>query len=182
MHLISIIVPSPIGEWLAVADAVPTADTSADSYVGAVRMCAFVSREHPRTDALTRLSTQEAAALSGAADETHPVARALTDYFAGDVRALDAIACEQPGTPFQQATWAAMRGIPAGGTASYAQLAAASGRPAAVRAAASVCAVNRIPLFIPCHRVLRSDGSTGNYYFGAGVKRWLLAHESDSRR
>jgi methylated-DNA-[protein]-cysteine S-methyltransferase len=61
---------------------------------------------------------------------------------------------------------------------SYTAFAALAGRPAATRAAAQACARNAVALFVPCHRVLRSDGSLGGFRWGLHVKRWLLAHES----
>jgi AraC family transcriptional regulator of adaptative response/methylated-DNA-[protein]-cysteine methyltransferase len=81
------------------------------------------------------------------------------------------------GTAFQQAVWAALRAIPAGETRSYAQLAAAAGRPAATRAAGSACGDNSLAVLIPCHRILRADGSLGGYAWGADRKRALLARE-----
>lgn len=106
------------------------------------------------------------------------VADAVARYAAGEVDALDAVPVDQPGGPFQQRAWQAMRAIPAGGTATYAELAAAAGSPAAVRAAGSACARNLIAPFVPCHRVLRTGGTLGGYYYGLDVKRALLAHES----
>ncbi len=106
------------------------------------------------------------------------VADAVARYGAGEVDALDAVPVDQPGGPFQQRAWRAMRAIPPGGTATYAELAVAAGSPAAVRAAGSACARNLIAPFVPCHRVLRTGGSLGGYYYGLDVKRALLAHES----
>jgi methylated-DNA-[protein]-cysteine S-methyltransferase len=83
----------------------------------------------------------------------------------------------QPGGAFQQAAWSAMREIPAGHTWSYSELATMAGRPDAVRAAGTACARNTVAPFVPCHRVLRSDGSLGGYAYGLDAKRWLLAHE-----
>lgn len=81
------------------------------------------------------------------------------------------------GTAFQEAVWAALRQIPAGETRSYAQLAAAIGRPAACRAAGSANGANRVAVLIPCHRVIRGDGALGGYAWGEGVKKELLARE-----
>ena len=81
------------------------------------------------------------------------------------------------GTAFQQAVWAALRAIPPGETRSYAQIAAAAGRPAAVRAAGSACGDNDLAVLIPCHRVLRSDGGLGGYAYGLERKKALLARE-----
>lgn len=69
--------------------------------------------------------------------------------------------------------------LAAGWTAqSYTELAAKAGRPRAVRAAAAACARNPAALFVPCHRVLRSDGSLGGFRWGLPAKRWLLDYES----
>lgn len=81
------------------------------------------------------------------------------------------------GTAFQEAVWAALRQIPAGETRSYAQLAAAIGRPKASRAAGSANGANRVAVLIPCHRVIRGDGALGGYAWGEGVKKELLARE-----
>jgi methylated-DNA-[protein]-cysteine S-methyltransferase len=106
------------------------------------------------------------------------VADAVARYADGEVTALDGVPVEQAGGPFQQRAWLAMRAIPPGGTATYAELALAAGSPAAVRAAGSACARNLVAPFVPCHRVLRSGGALGGYYYGLDVKRALLAHES----
>jgi len=71
-----------------------------------------------------------------------------------------------------------MRTIPAGRTWTYARLAAEAGRPTAVRAAGSGCARNLLAPIVPCHRVVRSGGGLGGYFYGLDVKRWLLQHES----
>ena len=81
------------------------------------------------------------------------------------------------GTAFQQAVWAALRAIPPGETRSYSEVAAAIGRPQAVRAAGSACGDNVLAVLIPCHRVLRSDGTLGGYAWGLDRKRALLARE-----
>lgn len=81
------------------------------------------------------------------------------------------------GTPFQQACWQALRAIPAGETRSYAQLAATVGKPGAVRAAGSANGANPVALLIPCHRVIRSDGTLGGYAYGVDIKRALLERE-----
>lgn len=82
------------------------------------------------------------------------------------------------GTAFQQAVWAALRAIPAGETRSYAQIAAAIGKPGAARAVGSACASNNLALLIPCHRVLRGDGAPGGYAWGVPRKQALLRREA----
>ena len=81
------------------------------------------------------------------------------------------------GTAFQQRVWAALRAIPAGRTASYAEVARAIGAPAAVRAVASACAANSLAVAIPCHRVVRTDGALSGYAWGVARKRALIARE-----
>ncbi len=82
------------------------------------------------------------------------------------------------GTAFQEAVWAQLRKIPAGETRSYGQIAAAAGKPKAVRAAGSANGANNVAVLIPCHRVVRSDGTLGGYAYGTGIKSELLARES----
>jgi AraC family transcriptional regulator, regulatory protein of adaptative response / methylated-DNA-[protein]-cysteine methyltransferase len=82
------------------------------------------------------------------------------------------------GTPFQRRVWAALRETPAGATASYSQIAERIGEPRAVRAVAAACAGNKIAVAIPCHRVLRSDGSLSGYRWGVERKRALLEREA----
>lgn len=81
------------------------------------------------------------------------------------------------GTAFQQEVWQALRDIPAGETRTYAQIAAAAGRPKAVRAAGSACGDNTLAVLIPCHRVVRSDGGLGGYAYGLSRKEALLERE-----
>ena len=101
----------------------------------------------------------------------------IDDYFDGDIEAINAIAVRQPGAPFSQAAWKAMRKIKAGKVISYTDLAGRAGSPAAVRAAGSACAKNAIVLVVPCHRVVKTGGALGNYAYGLDKKEWLLRHE-----
>ena len=94
-----------------------------------------------------------------------------------DPRADAALPTDVRGTAFQQAVWAALRAIPPGETRSYGDIAAAIGRPGAVRAAGTACGDNTLAVLIPCHRVLRSDGSLGGYAWGVDRKQALLARE-----
>lgn len=103
---------------------------------------------------------------------------AVSRYLDGDLDALDDVRVRQPGGAFSQNAWRAMREIPAGQTWSYRDLAAKAGKPDAIRAAGTACGRNRVAPFVPCHRVVRSDGTLGGYGFGLDVKRWLLAHEA----
>ncbi len=82
------------------------------------------------------------------------------------------------GTAFQARVWSALREIPAGETRTYSQVAEAIGSTTSVRAVARACATNRVALAIPCHRVVRTDGSLAGYRWGLAVKASLLASES----
>ena len=115
--------------------------------------------------------------VAGDAPSVRPVVEALRAYAAGDLGALDHVTVRQPGGPFLQRAWTELRGVHAGETDSYAGLAVRAGSPTAVRAAGQACARNKVAPFVPCHRILRSDGSLGGYAYGLAVKEALLAHE-----
>jgi methylated-DNA-[protein]-cysteine S-methyltransferase len=104
---------------------------------------------------------------------------AIAAYHAGDLDAVDDVPVRQRSGAFLEHAWDVLRTVPAGAPVSYTEYAAKSGRPAAVRAAASACARNAAALFVPCHRVLRNDGSLGGFRWGLPVKRWLLDHEAN---
>ena len=108
-----------------------------------------------------------------------PVLDVVEKFFAGDVTAIDEVAVRQRSGPFLTEAWQILRTVPAGHPDSYAAFAARCGRPAAVRAAANACARNAAALFVPCHRVLGSDGGLGGFRWGTPVKRWLLDHEAE---
>lgn len=101
----------------------------------------------------------------------------LDEYFAGSRRAFD-VPIVAPGSAFQERTWAELRRLESGATVSYEELAARVGRPAAQRAVGTANGANRIAVVIPCHRVVRKSGETGNYGGGRWRKAWLLAHEA----
>ena len=107
----------------------------------------------------------------------HDVIARLTAYFAGDRHAIDAIPVEPAGTAFQRQVWLMLRRIPAGTTWSYRELAARVERPAAIRAVGAANGANPIPVVLPCHRVIGSNGRLVGYGGGLDRKKWLLAHE-----
>jgi methylated-DNA-[protein]-cysteine S-methyltransferase len=82
------------------------------------------------------------------------------------------------GTDFQKAVWKKLQAIPFGVTRSYAQIAAATGKPGAARAVGAACAANPIPLLIPCHRVIASNGTLGGFSGGLAIKKALLRAEN----
>lgn len=156
--------PTPIGEALLVSDE-----------NGILRTLDFHDYE-PRMRRLLRLQYgKEITLVEGPAPK--PLLRALTAYFDGDIAALDGIACEMTGTPFQRSVWKALRKIPAGKTTSYRALARHIGKPAAMRAVGAANGANPIAIVVPCHRVIGTDGSLTGYGGGLDRKRWLLQHE-----
>ncbi|WP_232792334.1 methylated-DNA--[protein]-cysteine S-methyltransferase [Actinacidiphila yeochonensis] len=104
--------------------------------------------------------------------------RQLDGYFTGRLRRFELPLDQRLSTGFRRSVLDRLRDIGYGRTLSYAQVAAAAGSPRAVRAAGTACATNPLPLVVPCHRVVRSDGTPGRYAGGEAAKRALLALES----
>jgi len=112
----------------------------------------------------------------GGAAHLDAMAAELTHYFAGELREFKT-PLDPAGTDFQRRVWDELLKVPFGQTRTYAQIAAAIGRPAAVRAVARANATNPIAIVIPCHRVIGSDGTLTGYGGGLERKAWLLDHE-----
>lgn len=111
-----------------------------------------------------------------------PRVRMVADALAGKrAGAADPLPVDLIGTAFQKRVWDALMKIPSGETRSYAELAAAVDAPKAARAVASACAHNRVAIVVPCHRVIRGDGSLGGYRWGLALKQQLLVRESAGR-
>ncbi|MFI6868545.1 methylated-DNA--[protein]-cysteine S-methyltransferase [Nocardia sp. NPDC050406] len=113
-------------------------------------------------------------------DSLGVVTKAVAAYHSGDLTAIDPVPVRQVSGPFLVHAWEILRKIPAGNPVTYTEYATVAGRPAATRAAANACARNAAALFVPCHRIIRTDGTLGGFRWGLGVKRWLLDHESRS--
>jgi AraC family transcriptional regulator, regulatory protein of adaptative response / methylated-DNA-[protein]-cysteine methyltransferase len=96
----------------------------------------------------------------------------------GNASDLAAIPLDLRGTEFQRIVWRALRAIPRGTTATYAEIAKQIGQPGAARGVAQACAANPIAVLVPCHRVVRSDGGLSGYRWGVKRKRALLDRES----
>ena len=112
-----------------------------------------------------------------------PRVRAVADALAGKrARTTEAIPLDLIGTAFQKRVWDALMKIPPGKTRSYAELAASLDAPKAARAVASACAHNRVAIVVPCHRVIRGDGSLGGYRWGLALKQQVLGREANSAR
>jgi methylated-DNA-[protein]-cysteine S-methyltransferase len=140
-----------------------------------------------RDDVIVAAGFAPAAEMAARLDENIVMTRDLgrlsagmSAYFAGDLQAMDDLPVSQPGGDFRQTAWKVMREVPAGETITYTELARRAGSPKAVRAAASACARNLIAPIVPCHRIVRTGGAMGGYYYGLDTKSWLLDHERRS--
>ena len=141
-----------------------------------VASCAKVSTRAK----VSRAKVSRAQVSPRAARHADTAVRQLREYFAGTRRKF-AVPLDLDGTEFQQRAWAVMCGIRYGHTLSYAQQAKAIGKPKAVRAVGSANGANPVPIIVPCHRVIASDGSLGGYALGLTMKRYLLALETTAR-
>lgn len=128
-------------------------------------------------DVLQVLADRVSARILAAPSRTDPVARQLDEYFAGRRRAFDVRLDRRLSAGFRAAVQRLLPGIDYGHTVSYAEMAERAGSPRAVRAVGTACATNPLPIVVPCHRVLRADGSLGGYLGGPDSKRYLLALE-----
>ncbi|HTM26337.1 MAG TPA: trifunctional transcriptional activator/DNA repair protein Ada/methylated-DNA--[protein]-cysteine S-methyltransferase [Vicinamibacterales bacterium] len=161
-------IETPLGPMLAIAgDA-------------GLELLEFVDRRALETELRELRRTLKAGIVPG----EHPVLaqthEELREYFAGARRAFG-IPLKLQGSPFQLAAWRGLCEIPYGETRSYADMARRVGSPGAVRAIGRVNGQNRIAIVVPCHRVIRSDGSLCGYGGGRWRKQWLLDHEGSNR-
>ncbi|MBC8013613.1 MAG: bifunctional DNA-binding transcriptional regulator/O6-methylguanine-DNA methyltransferase Ada [Methyloceanibacter sp.] len=142
-------------------------------------VCAILLGDDPET-LLTNLQDQfPRARLVGGDKEFERLAAEVISFVEAPRDGLD-LPLDIQGTAFQHRVWEALRRIPAGATASYADIAEAIGAPKSARAVARACASNRLAVAIPCHRVVRTDGSLSGYRWGVERKRALLEREVKS--
>ncbi|QKW49708.1 methylated-DNA--[protein]-cysteine S-methyltransferase [Streptomyces buecherae] len=137
---------------------------------GAVAVCGFSRTSEELFDSL-RIPHEPTSPRR----EPTAAASALRAYFDGDLTAIDAVEVRQPGTTLMQEAWQRLRDQPAGVTMTYSEM-----LPKAPRAAGRACAVNRVGILVPCHRVHRTDGNLGGYTWGLDIKRWLRHHENQA--
>lgn len=116
------------------------------------------------------------------ASEISPFAEAMLEHVTGERPEIDDLPLDIRATAFQLRVWRALKQIPYGETRSYSEVAKSIGEPRAARAVARACATNPVALAIPCHRVVRNDGSMGGYGFGVERKEVLLATEKQTAR
>jgi methylated-DNA-[protein]-cysteine S-methyltransferase len=158
-----------------------TVDTPVGSLLLAATPRGLVRVAYPREDhdaVLARLAGLVSPRVLYAPARLDAAARELDEYFAGRRRQFSLPLDFQLARGFRLAVLTHLREIAYGATESYSAVAAAVGSPAAVRAAGTACATNPLPVVVPCHRVVRSDGSIGQYAGGAAVKQALLAMEA----
>ena len=108
---------------------------------------------------------------------TNRASSQVLEYLSGKRREFD-MTTHAKGTEFQHAVWDAISAIPYGETRTYAQIAQAVGKPKALQAVGQACGHNPVPLFVPCHRVVGSNGKLGGYAFGSTIKKFLLELEA----
>ena len=142
---------------------------------GLVRV-AYLSEDHDAV--LQALADRISPRVLRAPAPLDPAARQLDEYFDGARRAFDLPLDWQLAAGFRAAVLHRLADIGYGRTASYAAVAALAGNPRAVRAVGTACATNPLPVVVPCHRVVRSDGGMGGYLGGLDAKRTLLDLEA----
>ena len=142
---------------------------------GLVRV-AYASEDHDAV--LAALAARISPWILNAPRRLDGAARELEEYFAGARRRFDLPLDLRLATGFRRAVLSTLPGIGYGHTASYSAVAAAAGSPRAVRAVGTACATNPLPIVVPCHRVIRSDGSPGRYLGGPAAKQLLLGLEA----
>jgi methylated-DNA-[protein]-cysteine S-methyltransferase len=138
---------------------------------------AYPVQEHDAV--LTALAARISPRVLRAGPRLDGPARQLDEYFTGRRHTFDIPIDLQLARGFRRTVLEHLRGVGYGTTTSYAGLAAAAGSPAAVRAVGTACATNPLPIVLPCHRVIRSDGTPGRYVGGDAAKTALLALETD---
>jgi AraC family transcriptional regulator of adaptative response/methylated-DNA-[protein]-cysteine methyltransferase len=127
-------------------------------------LAAALRNEYPQAD------------ISRNSDEHSQWVRAIVRHLAGSQPQLD-LPTDVAATAFQRRVWEALRAIPFGATRTYSEVANSLGRPTATRAVARACATNPTSILVPCHRVIRTDGSLGGYRWGLHRKQLLLEQE-----
>jgi AraC family transcriptional regulator of adaptative response/methylated-DNA-[protein]-cysteine methyltransferase len=140
-------------------------------------VCAILLGDDPEALARDLQDRFPRAALIGGDAEFERLVAQVVGFVEAPALGLD-LPLDVRGTAFQQRVWQALREIPAGSTASYAEIASRIGSPKSVRAVAGACAANSLAVAIPCHRVVRTDGSLSGYRWGVDRKRALLQREA----
>lgn len=160
---------TPLGPMIAIADEEK------------LYLLEFVDRRGLEREVERLRKREKAAIVPGRTTPIGSIETELRRYFDGGLRIF-----QTPlyllGTPFQKRVWEELMNIPTGETRSYADLAAAIGRPKAVRAVAQANGANQLSIVIPCHRVINTNGELGGYGGGLSRKKWLINHERTSQK
>ncbi|TLP94055.1 methylated-DNA--[protein]-cysteine S-methyltransferase [Nesterenkonia salmonea] len=160
-----ITVPTPDGPFTIIAD---------DQYV----LASGWTDDPAALTALIHPDLRPRGNSNGPEDVLHQAEQAVRSYYAGDTGAPGTVPVRQKSGPYRERAWDALRQVAPGAPVTYAEFAERSGRATAVRAAAGACAKNAAALFVPCHRVMRSDGTLGGFRYGLEIKRSLLDRET----
>ena len=155
---------TPLGPMLAVADE------------KALYVLEFVDCHHLERELEQLCIKTKSRMSSGKTAPIVSIEKELQAYFKGELKKFKT-PLQFVGSPFQKSVWAELLRIPYGETRSYAEQAAAIGKKSAYRAVANANSANSMPIVIPCHRIINSNGELGGYGGGLERKRWLLAHE-----
>ncbi len=157
-------IDTPLGPMRAIADE------------KALYLLEFVDRKGLKKE-IERLQTKTGQQiLHGRTQPLEQIEAELKEYYSGKLQTFQTPFATF-GTPFQKRVWEELQKIPFGQTCSYAELAAAIGKPTAFRAVALANGANQLAIIIPCHRVINSSGALGGYGGGIHNKEWLLKHE-----
>ena len=143
---------------------------SMDCVVGTLYLC--------ETDGLITNVTKKTMPVTQSSEVLEKCKRQLMEYFNHQRKHFD-VPMSLNGTDFQKAVWSAMLKIEYGTCVSYKKLAEMAGYPNAVRAAGTACGLNPIAIMIPCHRIIKADGNSGNYAWGSEMKQFLIDLEKE---
>jgi AraC family transcriptional regulator of adaptative response/methylated-DNA-[protein]-cysteine methyltransferase len=157
-------IETPLGAMIAIADE------------RGLHLLEFVDRRGLENEISALRKRLGCVIVPGSNNYLDEIASHLHDYFEGN-RMCFTVPLVLAGSAFEESVWEKLRGIPPGETRSYADLAKAVGKPAAVRAVGRANGKNCLAIVIPCHRVIRSDGNVSGYGGGVWRKQWLIDHE-----
>lgn len=136
----------------------------------------FVDRRMLETEFKDLQRLLKANIIAGENQHTRQAKKEISEYFEGTLKEFN-VKLHTPGTAFQNTVWSALMDIPYGQTSTYQSQANSISKPDAVRAVASANGFNRVAIIVPCHRVIRKDGTLAGYGGGIERKQWLIEHE-----
>lgn len=163
---------------MASASTFPTSCGAFSVIVDDLAVLASGWTEHPTKLIPLIHPTLRPTTLSVAGARLREVEHLVADYFDGDLSAIEQVPVLQRSGPFRMHAWQVLREVRS--PISYGEFARRAGNPRAARAAAAACSHNAAALFVPCHRIVRSDGAVGQFAWGEEIKHSLLDHEREA--